>query len=132
MGGEDSFKHILRNKCKTKYENNLLPLDLTTVKKDGAEEAMAKHKLAMFGNIKFIGALLKNGMLDDVELIQIAWDLCDANALESLTYFLTAIGPTFDQRDFEHYEHLQAIFEQVEEKSKDKSITTRVRVLLSN
>merc|ERR1711937_457978 len=84
----------------------------------------------MLGNIKFIGALLEKRMLADTVLVRIAWELCDASAtLESLAVFLTAIGPTFDQPDFKHYEQLKAIFVQVEEKSKDKSIAARIRFL---
>jgi len=128
-----SFKRILLNQCQNKFEDNLLPPDLSAVNEHEVEEAMSKHKLAMLGNIKFIGALLEKGMLNDTVLVPIAWELCDAGAvhtLESLACFLTAVGPTFDHPHFKGYEHLQAIFVQVDEKSKEKSIATRIRFLL--
>merc|ERR1711904_288118 len=107
----------------------------TLVREDEAQEAIAKHKLAMLGNIKFIGALLEKGMLSDNCLCPVAEELCEANAphsLESLACFLTAVGPKFDQRNFRHYAWLQAIFVRVEEKSKDRTIETRIRFLLTD
>merc|ERR1711977_234680 len=87
----------------------------------------------MLGNIKFIGALLEKRMLNDSVLTHVAEELLNApHTLESLACFLTAVGPTFDQPNFRHYEHLQAFFVQVEEKSKDMSIAARIRFLLKN
>jgi len=132
---ERNFKRILLNQCQNKFEENLSPPDLSSVREDEAQEAMSKHKLAMLGNIKFIGALLEKGMLSDVCLGHVAQELCEANAphaLESLACFLTAVGPTFDQRNFRHHARLQAIFVQVEAKSKDKSIETRIRFMLED
>merc|ERR1711937_439428 len=112
-----NFRRILLNQCQNKFEENLSPPDLSTVNEDESQEAMSKHKLAMLGNIRFIGALLEKGMLSDVCLGHVAQELCEANAphaLESLACFLTAVGPTFDQRNFRHHARLQAIFVQVE------------------
>eukprot|EP00746_Dinoflagellata_sp_MGD_P139918 gnl/MRDRNA2_/MRDRNA2_73265_c0_seq2.p1 gnl/MRDRNA2_/MRDRNA2_73265_c0~~gnl/MRDRNA2_/MRDRNA2_73265_c0_seq2.p1 ORF type:complete len:618 (+),score=97.24 gnl/MRDRNA2_/MRDRNA2_73265_c0_seq2:230-1855(+) len=135
---EHSFKRILLNRCQNKFEDNLSLRnhpDLSSVREDEAQEAMSKHKLAMLGNIKFIGALLEKGMLGDRCLGHVAQELCEANAphaLESLAVFLTAVGPKFDHRNFTHYAQLCAIFLQVEEKSKDKSIETRIRYKLQD
>merc|ERR1712224_444387 len=128
-----NFRHILLNQCQNKFEENLLPPDLSTVMEDELEEALIKHKLAMLGNIKFIAALLEVKMLAEKVLIHIANDLCNAGSshtLESLACFLTAVGPTFAQPKFRHYQDLQVIFVQVEEKSKDKSIAPRIRFLI--
>jgi len=129
---EHSFKRILLNKCQNKFEENLKPPDLSAVRDDDVEEAMIKHKLAKLGNIKFIGALLEKGMLNDNVLIRIAQELCNASTLESLACFLTAVGPTFDQPSFRHYEHLQAIFGQVKDLSHDRSIAARICFLLQD
>merc|ERR1712216_715420 len=132
---EHSFRRILLDQCQIKFEDNLLPPDLGAVREDEVEEAMIKHKHAMLGNIKFIGALLEKRMLADSVLIHVANDLFNADAphtLESLACFLTAIGPTFDQPNFRHYQKLQAIFDQVEETSNDTNITPRIRFLLED
>lgn len=130
---EHSFRSILLNQCQNKFEENLLPQDLSAVQEHEAEEAMTKHKHAVLGNIKFIGALLEFEMLKGTLVIGIAEKLCsDVSTLESLAVFLTAVGPTFDQPSFKHYLHLQTIFVQVEEKSKDISIAARIRFLLKN
>jgi len=130
---EHSFRHILLNQCQNKFEENLLTPDLSSMQEEEVAEAMIKHKLAMLGNIKFIAALLEMRMLNCVCLNHIAHQLCETAAphtLESLACFLTAVGPKFAQPKFRHYEHLQVIFAQVEEKSKDKSIAPRIRFLL--
>jgi hypothetical protein len=125
------FRHILLTRCQTKFQDNLLPLDLNAVKEEDEGEAVIKHKHAVLGNIKFIAGLLENRMLNDVYVIRIAWELCDDSAmrLESLAAFLTAVGASFDQPDFVHHEHLQEIFMLVEEKSQDKSVAARIRFL---
>jgi len=134
---EHSFRRILLDQCQMKFEDNLLPPECPegAVREDEIEEAMIKHKHAMLGNIKFIGALLEKRMLADSVLIHVAKELFDADAphtLESLACFLTAIGPTFDQRDFRHYEKLHAIFVQVGEASNDTRITLRIRFLFKD
>jgi len=130
---EHSFKRILLNQCQNKFQGNLLPPDLSAMHEDKAAEAMIKHKHAVLGNIKFIGALLEKQMLKDSLLIPIAHELRSAvSNLESLACFLTAVGPTFDQPYFKHYKQLKVIFVQVEEQSKDTSIAARIRFLLKD
>jgi len=130
---EMSFRHILLNQCQNKFEDYLLPIELGSMKEDEVEEAMIKHKLAMLGNIKFIGALLEKRMLNEVVMIGVARQLCDADALhtvESLACVLTAVGGMFVHPSFKHHDHLKAIFARVEEKSKDKGLGARIRFLL--
>merc|ERR1711959_205832 len=128
---EQSFRQVLLNRCRKKFEVNLVPFDRSAVSKDvDPEEAAIKHKEFMLGNIKFIAALLEQKMLQDRVLVQVAEQLLVASAsavhtLESLACFLTAVGPTFDQPNFRHFEHLKLIFIQIEAKSKDKSIAAR-------
>merc|ERR1719160_1148438 len=129
---ERGFRRILLDQCQTKFGNNLLPPDLSAVREDEAEEARSKHKHAMLGNIKFIGALLEKKMLGDAVLIAVAQELFETENLESLHCFLNAVGPTFDQPNFSGHQKLQVIFRQVEEKSKDMSVTTRIRFLLKD
>jgi len=135
---ENSFRRVLLNECKTKFEHNLQPdLDkLYTVKEgEDAREAEIKHKIGMLGNIKFIGALLQKQMLGAAMLPGIAQDLLNANephTLESLACFLTVVGGDFDKPSWKHHKRLEAVFAQVEEKRKDKTVPARIRFLMQD
>jgi len=135
---ENSFRRVLLNECQNKFEDNLQPdlQKLYTVKEgDDAQEAEIKHKLGMLGNIKFIGALLQKQMLGAAMLPSIAQELLNANephTLESLACFLTVVGGDFDKPCWKHQKRLEAIFAQVQEKRKDKTVPARIRFLLQD
>jgi len=135
---ENSFRRILLNECQNKFEDNLQPIsqELNSVKEaEDMQEAEIKHKLGMLGNIKFIGALLEMQMLNAALLPAIAQELINAgqsHTLESLACFLTAVGGVFDKGTWKHHERLEAIFVQVEERRKDKSVPARIRFLLQD
>lgn len=130
------FKRILLNECQSLFERCLKKQDTSDLQGEELEEAKAKYKLTMLGNIKFVGSLLGKRMLATSVLVAIAEDLitdpCSPEALESLSVFLTSVGGTFDRPDWQHHKRLEAIFDQLEKKKSDKKVPARIRFLIQD
>jgi hypothetical protein len=131
-----SFKRILLCECQNAFERHLKPIDMGGLEGGEKREAQTKYKLVMLGNIKFVGALLQKKMLASSVLIGVAEELssdpCTPEALESLATFLTSVGLQFDRPDWQYHKRFTAVIEQVEKKTKDKSVPARVRFLLQD
>jgi hypothetical protein len=97
-------------------------------------EAATRHKQRVLGNTKLIGALLTRGMLSPRVLLscgnELLKDPTAQEALESLAALLTAVGPTFDDKEWSHHGLLCSIFDRVAELTKDKQVAPRIRFLL--
>jgi len=93
-----------------------------------------RQKQRVLGNTRLIGALLNRGMLSPRVLISCANELLKdpaaPDALESLAALLTAVGPTFDDKEWTQYALLSAIFDRVEGLTKNKQVAPRLRFLL--
>eukprot|EP00746_Dinoflagellata_sp_MGD_P067267 gnl/MRDRNA2_/MRDRNA2_27766_c0_seq1.p1 gnl/MRDRNA2_/MRDRNA2_27766_c0~~gnl/MRDRNA2_/MRDRNA2_27766_c0_seq1.p1 ORF type:complete len:693 (-),score=177.78 gnl/MRDRNA2_/MRDRNA2_27766_c0_seq1:134-2212(-) len=130
------FKRILLNECQSLFESCLKQQDTSNLQAEEVEEAKAKYKLIMLGNIKFVGSLLGKRMLATSVLVAIAEDLisepCSPEALEALAVFLTSVGGTFDRPDWQHHKRLDAIFDQLEAKKSDKKVPARIRFLIQD
>jgi hypothetical protein len=130
------FKRILLNECQSLFESCLKQQDTADLQAEEVEEAKAKYKLTMLGNIKFVGSLLGKRMLATSVLVAIAEDLitepCSPEALEALAVFLTSVGGTFDRPDWQHHKRLEAIFDQLEVKKSDKKVPARIRFLIQD
>jgi hypothetical protein len=136
IDAKNGFKRILLNECQNSFEIYLRPLDFSGLEGEELREAQVKFKLAMLGNIKFVGALLGKRMLASSVLIAVAEDLVSepstAEALESLAVFLTTVGGTFDRQDWQHHQRFTAVIDKVKKKTADKATPARVRFLLQD
>merc|ERR1719183_1380720 len=90
----------------------------------------------MLGNIKFVGALLRKRMLASSVLVAVAEELvappCSAEALESVTVFLSEVGSMFDIPSWGHHARLNTVFKRIREEAKDKKTPARIRFLLQD
>lgn len=111
---------------------------------DGVEkyEALVKYKRSMLGNMKFVGQLLIRKMLSSKIMFQCVDRLLEVKneeSLETLTVFLTTIGPHYDTPEFQRYDVLQTCFARVKdllrksEKASDKQqLSARTKCLLKD
>jgi len=133
-----AFKRILLNRCQRAFEEGtLMPQqdNITDIDADERAEIELKNKLQVLGNFKFIGALLVQGMISTKILLRVIVHLLrepTAGFLECLAVFLTAVGPTFDRKEWDSCNELCRVFEQVEELSAKQDLPARTRYLLKD
>jgi hypothetical protein len=133
-----SFRRILLNQCQKSFEDSLQAT--AKVDQEMAEderlELETRHKQRVLGNTRLIGALLSRGMLSPRVLIfcanELLKDPAATDALESLAALLTAVGPTFDDKEWSSHGLLCAVFDRVKALTKDKQVSPRLRFLLSD
>mmetsp|Transcript_31990 Transcript_31990/g.101718 ORF Transcript_31990/g.101718 Transcript_31990/m.101718 type:complete len:706 (-) Transcript_31990:188-2305(-) len=133
-GRPDCFKICLLNRCQEAFES-LLKSGSSSCDGCDDDEAMHLRKQRALGNVKFVGQLLIRGMLSSRLLLQCAQELLRARgqcaeALESLAALLTVAAPAFDTPDWSQHTQLNAIFRELADLTKDKSVVTRERFLL--
>jgi len=108
-----------------------LAVDLS---EDEVMEAGVRRKQRVLGNVRLIAPLVTNGMLAPRVLISIAQELLKdpaaPDALESLAVLITAVGPTFDDKEFPHYSWLCSIFDKLDGLTRSKDVPARLRFLL--
>jgi hypothetical protein len=132
------FRRILLHQCQNSFEESLQNHeDLAPgMSDDDRMEAEIKNKQRALGNTRLVGALLNRGMLSPRVLLSCANDLLKdpsaLHALESLTVLLTAVGPTFDDKEWSHYSLFCGIFDKVVALSKNKDVPPRTRFLLQD
>jgi len=133
-GRPDCFKICLLNRCQEAFESLL---ESGSAGCDGCDNEQAKilRKQRALGNVKFVGQLLIRGMLSSRLLLHCAQGLLCARgqcaeALESLAALLTVAAPAFDTPDWSQYVHLDAIFRELVDLTKDTSVVPRERFLL--
>lgn len=133
---ECNFKRILLDQCQKSFEGSLEPLAEATEQGEDAEEAAARQKERILGNIKLVGELLTRKMLSSRVLIGCANDLLRgppaADRLESLAVLLRVTGPTFDDPKWAQHEALDAVFTSVGALSTDPLVHSRVRCLFQD
>jgi len=133
-GRPDCFKICLLNRCQEAFES-LLKSGSSSCDGCDDDEAMHLRKQRALGNVKFVGQLLIRGMLSSRLLLQCAQELLRARgqcaeALESLAALLMVAAPAFDTPDWSQHTQLDAIFRELADLTKDKSVVTRERFLL--
>jgi len=131
-GNQHAFRRLLLNQCQVVFEQLLEPCNCELVLDD--EMALVRKQEAL-GNIKLIGHLLVNGMLDSKMLVQCADELISKRtscpeALESLSALMMVAAPTFDTAKWQHHEKLVSVFNVMRKLTKDKSAVPRSRFLL--
>merc|ERR1719171_2302076 len=106
---------------------------------EGEDRVVAhfKYKTSMLGNIKFVGNLLVQKMLSSKIIFQCAEQLLEAKTdetLETLSVFLTAIGPMFDNKQWPRYDMLCGVFDRVKllVKEKNSPASQRIKCLLKD
>jgi len=138
--GQSGFKRSLLNECQNSFVRYLKPPELLSVEdlpREDLVEAETKYKTAMIGNIRFVAALLSKSMLASKVIIAVTEELLEepvaTEALESLAAFLTAIGPMFDQPDWQYHDKLKCVFDVVQRHINDvERFPARIRCLLSD
>eukprot|EP00397_Hematodinium_sp_SG-2012_P025623 GEMP01026782.1.p1 GENE.GEMP01026782.1~~GEMP01026782.1.p1 ORF type:complete len:650 (+),score=172.52 GEMP01026782.1:56-2005(+) len=138
------FRRILLTQCQCSFEQNLKPpegLLNADVNDDEAFEKEIKYKVAMQGNIKFVGELLIVKLLASRVLIQCAQELlsnrtiggnCSLISLECLATLLQVTGKMFDSRDWKYHSALADVYETTRIMSEDTAIPPRIRFLFRN
>jgi hypothetical protein len=132
------FKKVLLNQCQESFEEYLRPPPgFEELQGEEKYEALVKFKTSMLGNIKFVGNLLVQKMLSSKIIFQCAEQLIEHKTdetLESLSVFLTAIGPLFDNRQWPRYDALCGVFDRVRMMVKDKNngVSQRIKCLLKD
>merc|ERR1719160_420257 len=111
-------------------------MTLTSTDEEEREEEVARYKKRMLGNIRFVGELLVRKMLSPKVLIGCSSELLASplvpEKLESLAALLTTAGPTFDDPAWPYHAVLGHTFGRILDVSKDTSVPTRVRFLLTD
>jgi hypothetical protein len=130
------FKKILLSCCQASFEKHLTP-PCEIAGMEGEDRTIAEnlYKTRMLGNIRFVGALLVRKMLASKVMLSICEELLQdptPEALETLTAFLTVVGPTFDMAEWAYSTTLNAVFTQVDMLSKKAAVSSRVRCLLKD
>jgi hypothetical protein len=131
-GNQHNFRRLLLNQCQVVFEQLLEPCNGELVLDD--ELALVRKQEAL-GNIKLIGHLLVNGMLDSKMLVECSEALISKRtacpeALESLSALMIVAAPTFDTAKWQYHEKLISVFGVIRKLTKDKSIVPRSRFLL--
>jgi hypothetical protein len=134
--GDCNFRKILLDQCQSQFEKSLEPMKLTSDDEEEREEEASRYKKRMLGNIRLVGELLTRKMLSPKVLIACSSELLTApfvsDRLESLAALLTTAGPTFDDPSWPYHAVLGHTFGRVLDVSKDTSVPTRVRFLLTD
>jgi hypothetical protein len=136
-GKEVSFRKILLTECQNCFFGFLKPpANSEELESDEQAEAEVKRKHLRKGNILFVGALLKGEMLASKVILQITSSLLQepvsSEGLETLTHFLTTIGPMFDSSKWTYHADLKKVFATCRQLSTEDRIPPRVRCLLSD
>merc|ERR1719253_136284 len=135
------FKRILLNQCQESFEGSMTPPeDLNELQGEEKEQAWFKYKQRMLGNMKFVGELLKVRMVSSKVIFQCCESLMEEDstsqsrdaALETLSVFLTTIGPIFDSDTFPSHDKLEAIFAEVGKLAAAKGTCARNVVLFKD
>jgi len=127
-----SFRRLLLNECQAVFEQ-LFEARLDAAKVD--EDSAFRRKQQALGNMKLIGHLIVQGMLDSDLFPECCEELLRkhsqcAEALESLVALIMVASPQFDKSSCQHYRRLQQIFSHMTALSKDKAVAPRLRFLL--
>lgn len=134
--GNCNFRKVLLDQCQSQFEKSLEPMKLTSTDEEEREEEAARYKKRMLGNIRFVGELLVRKMLSPKVLIGCSSELLAMplvpDRLESLAALLTTAGPTFDDPAWPYHVVLGQTFGRILDLSKDTSVPTRVRFLLTD
>lgn len=132
---DKDFRKALANACQAIFDRSLLPQDVA--KYDGMTEEERfeleqKVKTQRLGTMRFIGELLVNRLLAQKLMLPIMFELLggDESALESLIALLTVVAPEFDQKPSPYQAPLHDAFSTLRSKSKDTSLSSRVRFQL--
>jgi len=131
-GNQHDFRRLLLNQCQVVFEQLLEPCNSELALDD--EVALVRKQEAI-GNIKLIGHLLLNGMLDSKLLVECSDALISKRAtcpeaLESLSALMMVAAPTFDTAKWQYHEKLVSVFNVIRKLTKDKSVVPRSRFLL--
>jgi len=131
-GNQHAFRRLLLNQCQVVFEQLLEPCNCELA--SDTEKALVRKQEAL-GNIKLIGHLLVNGMLDSRMLVECADALISkrttcAEALESLSALMMVAAPTFDTTKWQYHEKLISVFNVMRKLTKDKSAVPRSRFLV--
>eukprot|EP00930_Biecheleria_cincta_P026518 TRINITY_DN18686_c0_g1_i1.p1 TRINITY_DN18686_c0_g1~~TRINITY_DN18686_c0_g1_i1.p1 ORF type:complete len:356 (-),score=74.36 TRINITY_DN18686_c0_g1_i1:284-1351(-) len=133
---EVNFRRTLLDQCQQSFSLYLQPPVIDEgLGYDEHYEELVKYKTKMIGNVRFIGHLLKSGMLAAKILFTCTEELVSIGsneALETLCAFLETVGATFDKADWAGYERLRSLFLQVELFSRDSQKSARIRYLLKD
>jgi len=127
-----NFRRLLLNECQGVFEQ-LFESRLDGAKVD--EDSVFRRKQQALGNMKLIGNLLVQGMLDSELFPGCCEELLRKHsecpeALESLVALIMVASPKFDKSSCQHYKRLQQIFSHMGLLSKDKSVAPRLRFLI--
>lgn len=131
-GQQHNFRRLLLNQCQAVFEQLLEPC---AAEQASDQEVCLRRKQEALGNIKLIGHLLMRGMLSSKLLVECAQELIGKRAtcpeaLESLAALMTVAAPTFDTKEWQYYDNLDACFNTMRKLSKDKTTVPRNRFLL--
>jgi len=138
VGGK-VFRKALVTECQASFERNLQqPLDPETLVDLTYEERYVeevKHKTRTLGNMRFIGELLIRKLLAGKILFFIVNEMLDTNSeasLESLVELLTVVSPTLERKGTIYEAPLRETFGTLRQKSKDMTISMRLRCKISD
>jgi len=126
-----NFRRLLLNECQGVFEQLFESPDAAKVD----EDSVFRRKQQALGNMKLIGNLLVQGMLDSDLFPGCCEELLRKHsqcpeALESLVALIMVASPKFDKSSCQHYKRLQQIFSHMGLLSKDKAVAPRLRFLI--
>jgi len=130
------FRRILLNQCQASFEDTAAPAIDSSMDEEERFEAASRHKQRVLGNVRLIAALLTRGILCARVLLSVCdtllKDTSASEGLESLAVFLTNVGPTFDDKEWQYYSMLCSVFDKVKGLTKNKDVAPRLRFLLQD
>jgi len=130
--GIDTFRRLLLNECQKVFEQVLEPP--SDDDKDDKEAAFRRKQQAL-GNMKLIGQLLVNGMLQENLFAECSEQLLRKHAqcpeaLEALVALMMVACPKFDRSPWQYYNRLQNILGDMGDLTKNKAVAPRLRFLI--
>jgi hypothetical protein len=132
---DKDFRKALANACQAIFDRSLQPQDAAIFDGLNEEEQFeleVKVKTQRLGTMRFIGELLVRRLLAQKLMLPIIFQLLagDEAALESLIALLNVVAPEFDQTSSPYQAPLNDAFATLSRKSKDKSVSQRLRFQL--